>query len=334
MIHHILHHPRLTLPQLQTKDSSSSARRDDGIYFPSVFQRGKKLPASLTLAALPVFVAIALSSCNRFDPVEHVFPNSLYLDVSAMEETHPSNFNSRTQTASQELAVVMSYPADSDVTATVTVDGSLVDTYNHRYGTDYELMPSQYLDFSGQTVTIEAGRTTSETVTIGFKGLAGEGEEQTGAMEIDKTWLLPVRVTSDDMAVMEGSAVAYYLVKRSSSITVAAQLTDNWINFPLLDEPGDLADVYNDLTAVTYEALIYIDKFDTENSFGTCSSGLGTPTSRGSNSSSTGAATARSSGSYRPSPTRARNWRRGYGTMSPAPTTSRQGQHGSMSTGN
>ena len=129
MIHHILHHPRLTLPQLQTKDRPSSARRDavsltravprsfrgdSGNYFPSVFseekicrnpsperfQRGKKLPASLTLAALPVFVAIALSSCNRFDPVERVFPNSLYLDVSAMEETHPSNFNSRTQTAS------------------------------------------------------------------------------------------------------------------------------------------------------------------------------------------------------------------------------------------
>lgn len=60
----------------------------------------------------------------------------------------------------------------------------------------------QYLDFAGQTVTIEAGRTASETVTIGFKGLAGEGEDQAGAMEIDKTWLLPVRVTSDDMEVM------------------------------------------------------------------------------------------------------------------------------------
>lgn len=249
------------------KDSLRSLKGIPEIIF-RAFSARKKFAGIPVLATAAL--TILLSSCNRFDPVEHVFPNSLYLDVSAMEETHPSNFNSRTQTASQELAVVMSYPADNDVTATVTVDGSLVDTYNHRYGTDYELMPSQYLDFSGQTVTIEAGRTTSETVTIGFKGLAGEGEEQTGAMEIDKTWLLPVRVTSDDMAVMEGSAVAYYLVKRSSSITVAAQLTDNWINFPLLDEPGDLADVYNDLTAVTYEALIYIDKFDTENSFGDC----------------------------------------------------------------
>ena len=72
------------------------------------------------------------------------------------------------------------------------------------------------------------------------------------------------------MEVMEGSAVAYYLVKRSSAITTAAQLTDNWISFPKLDQPGELADVYNNLTALTYEALIYIDKFDTENSFGEC----------------------------------------------------------------
>ena len=178
-------------------------------------------------------MSLAIAACNRFDPVERVFPNSLYLDVSAMEETHQANFNSRTPTGTQELAVVMSYPADNDVTATVAVDASLVDTYNHRYGTDYEFLPSQYLDFSGQTVTIEAGRTTSETVTIGFTGLLGEGEDQTGAMEIDKTWLLPVRVTSDDMAVMDGSSVAYYLVKRTSAITVAARLTDNWINFPL-----------------------------------------------------------------------------------------------------
>lgn len=215
-------------------------------------------------------MSLSLAACNRFDPVERVFPNSLYLDVSAMEESHVTNFNSRVETASQELAVVMSYPEDRDVSATVAVDASLVDGYNHKYGTDYELMPLQYLDFSGQTVTIEAGRTTSETVTIGFKGLSGEGEDKTGAMEIDKTWLLPVRVTSDDMEVLEGSAVAYYLVKRSSAITVAAQLTDNWINFPLLDQPGELADVYNDLTALTYEALIYIDKFDTSNAFGDC----------------------------------------------------------------
>ena len=119
-------------------------------------------------------------------------------------------------------------------------------------------------------ITIPAGRTMSEQVVIKFKNLAGEGEDQTGAMEIDKTYLFPVRLTSADMDVMGDAGLAWYLVRRSSAITVAVQLTDNWINFPLLDEPGPIADTYNGLTAITYEALIWIDKFDLENGFGAC----------------------------------------------------------------
>ena len=219
---------------------------------------------------LAVMAVIALASCNRFDPVDHVFPNSLYLDVSAMEQTHSANYSNKAEGGTQVLAAALSYPEDRDITASITIDRSLVDDYNHKYGTDYSMLPDMYIDFSGATVTIEAGRTTSETVAIGLKGFLGEGDEQKDALEIDRTWLLPVRVSSEDISVMAGSSVAYYLVKRSSAITTAAQLTDNWINFPLLDQPGEIADVYNDLTAVTYEALVYIDKFDLTNSFGEC----------------------------------------------------------------
>lgn len=222
------------------------------------------------IAGILALSVTALSSCGRFDPVDHVFPNSLYLDVSAMEQTHPANYSNKAAGGTQEVAAVLSYPEDRDITATISIDGSLVDEYNHRYGTDYSMLPEKYIDFAGAEVTIGAGRTTSESVTIGLRNFLGEGEDQDGALEIDRTWLLPVRVTSDDMAVMNGSSVAYYLVRRSSAITTAAQLTDNWINFPLLDEPGALADVYNGLTAVTYEALVYIDRFDLENSFGDC----------------------------------------------------------------
>ena len=42
---------------------------------------------------------------------------------------------------------------------------------------------------------------------------------------------------------------------------VAAQLTDNWIEFPSLDKYGDNSMPWNKLRAMTYEALIYIDDF-------------------------------------------------------------------------
>lgn len=70
------------------------------------------------------------------------------------------------------------------------------------------------------------------------------------------------------MDVLRGSDVAYYVVKRSSAITVAAQLTDNWIEFPTLDKYSESSKAWNGLTAVTYEALIYIDDFMTSNASG------------------------------------------------------------------
>lgn len=217
-----------------------------------------------------IAVLALLVSCNRFEPVGHVFDNCAYLDVSATSQTQAATFGNRVSSLEKHLCVALSYPSDKDVKATISVDASLTDAFNHRYGTDYQLLPDAYLDFSPVSVTIEAGKVNSEKVSIGFKNLMGQGEDQTGAMEIDKTYLLPVRLSSEDISTMDGSSVAYYLVKRSSAITVAAQLTDNWIEFPLMDTPGEVADAYNGLTALTYEALVNVDRFDLNNKDGVC----------------------------------------------------------------
>lgn len=217
-----------------------------------------------------IAVLALLVSCNRFEPVDHVFDNCAYLDVSATSQTQAATFGNRVSSLEKHLCVALSYPSDKDVKATISVDASLTDAFNHRYGADYQLLPEAYLDFSPVSVTIEAGKVNSEKVSIGFKNLMGQGEDQTGAMEIDKTYLLPVRLSSEDISTMDGSSVAYYLVKRSSAITVAAQLTDNWIEFPLMDTPGEVADAYNGLTALTYEALVNVDRFDLNNKDGVC----------------------------------------------------------------
>lgn len=217
-----------------------------------------------------IAVLALLVSCDRFEPVDHVFDNCAYLDVSATSQTQAATFGNRVSSLEKHLCVALSYPSDKDVKATISVDASLTDAFNHRYGTDYQLLPEAYLDFSPVSVTIEAGKVNSEKVSIGFKNLMGQGEDQTGAMEIDKTYLLPVRLSSEDISTMDGSSVAYYLVKRSSAITVAAQLTDNWIEFPLMDTPGEVADAYNGLTALTYEALVNVDRFDLNNKDGVC----------------------------------------------------------------
>lgn len=214
--------------------------------------------------AIILMMVLAAVSCDRFSVADRVFDNSAYLDVSAFDRIQTATFSNTVDVAEKELSVKLAYPSDRDMTATICVDETLVSEYNSHYGTDYSLLPAQYLDFEGKTVTIEAGKVNSEKVVIGFRHLLGEGEEQSGAMEIDKTWLLPVTLHSDDIEIMKSSATAYYLVKRSSAITVAAQLTDDFLCFPRLDDPEEteLRAVYNSLTAITYEALIYIDKYD------------------------------------------------------------------------
>ncbi len=214
--------------------------------------------------AIILMMVLTAVSCDRFAVADRVFDNSAYLDVSAFDRIQTATFSNTVDVAEKELSVKLAYPSNRDMTATICVDETLVSEYNSRYGTDYSLLPAQYLDFEGKTVTIEAGKVNSEKVVIGFRNLLGEGEEQSGAMEIDKTWLLPITLHSDDIEIMKSSATAYYLVKRSSAITVAAQLTDDFLCFPRLDDPEEteLRAVYNSLTAVTYEALIYIDKYD------------------------------------------------------------------------
>lgn len=214
---------------------------------------------------------IQLVSCERFEPKDRVFDNTVYLDVSAKNAEQPTSFSKKINNITKDLTVVLAYPEEKDVKAVVSVDNSLIAKYNNNHGTNYEKLPDRYLDFQSQEVTIPSGKTFSEVVKIVLKGLRGEGEQEEGAMEIDKQYILPVKIATANIESMDGADVAYYLIRRTSAITTAADLTDNWICFPLLDEPGPQADAYNGLTAITYEALININKYDLENSFGPCS---------------------------------------------------------------
>ena len=217
---------------------------------------------------LGVAAAGAFTACDNYDADDHKFDNVVYLDVSKTDEVQPATFSNNTPTVEKPIQATLAYPEGQDVAVSLTVDPSLVATYNARYGSDWKMLDAKYYELSSDNVTIHAGKTASEVVTLRLKGLMGEGEQQTGALPIDETYLLPVRISHSSMSVLKGSEAAYYVVKRSSAITVAAQLTDNWIEFPTLDKYSESSKAWNGLTAVTYEALIYIDDFMTSNASG------------------------------------------------------------------
>lgn len=211
----------------------------------------------------------ALTACERYDADDHKFDNVVYLDVSQTSPVQLATFSNNRPTYDCTLQAALTYPAAQDVRVSLAVDPSLVAAYNARYGTAWPMLDEKYYTLSAPETTIAAGRTVSDVVTLQLRGLMGEGEEQTGALPLDETYLVPVRISGATMDVLRGSDVAYYVVKRSSAITVAAQLgAGNWINFPTLDKYGTNSSAWNGLTAMTYEALIYIDEFATTDAEG------------------------------------------------------------------
>ncbi len=207
----------------------------------------------------------ALTACERFDADERKFDNVVYLNVSQTDPVQLATFSNNRATYDCTFQVTLAYPSDGDVQVSLTVDPSLVEAYNTRYGTAWPMLDGKYYTLSTSETTIPAGRTVSEVITLQLRELMGEGDEQTGALPLDETYLVPVRISGASMEILGGSDVAYFVVKRSSAITVAAQLSSgNWINFPTLDKYGDNSKSWNGLTAMTYEALIYIDQFATK----------------------------------------------------------------------
>lgn len=207
----------------------------------------------------------ALTACERYDADDHKFGNVVYLNVSQTSPVQLATFSNNRETYDCTLQAALTYPAAQDVRVSLAVDPSLVAAYNARYGTAWPMLDEKYYTLSAPETTIAAGRTVSDPVTLQLRELMGEGEEQTGALPLDETFLVPVRISGASMDVLRGSDVAWYVVKRSSAITVAAQLGEgNWINFPTLDKYGTNSSAWNGLTAMTYEALIYIDEFATQ----------------------------------------------------------------------
>ena len=214
---------------------------------------------------ITLFVLLAaFTACERYDADDHKFGNVVYLNVSQTSPVQLATFSNNRATYDCTLQAALTYPADGDVQVSLEVDPSLVAAYNARYGTQWPMLDEKYYTLSAAETTIAAGRTVSDPVTLQLRELMGEGEEQTGALPLDETYLVPIRISGASIDVLGGSDVAYYVVKRSSAITVAAQLNSgNWINFPTLDKYGSNSQAWNGLTAMTYEALIYIDEFAT-----------------------------------------------------------------------
>lgn len=204
---------------------------------------------------LPLVLAAGLAGCDNQDFTEKSpFDNSVYLAAAAETEAVSMSFNKTVKHRSQELSAVLAYPAPTEVAVKLTVDASKAADYNARHNTDYAVLDKAYYSLSTDRLSIPAGLTESEVMHVDFTDL--------DQLEVDATYLLPVTISEANIGIMQGSRTVYYLVRRSSAITVAANLgKDNYMAIPGFDTAEGCVWV-NDMKAVTYEAIIYLDSFD------------------------------------------------------------------------
>lgn len=207
--------------------------------------------AAATLLLLPV-------ACDNTDYSDHSpFDNSAYLNVAATKNAETFTFNRKVTNQTKTFTVKLSYPSGEDVKVSLKVDPSLIAVYNAKNDTHYEMLSAEHYQLSQESVTIPAGKITSDEVSIKFLKL--------DELEIDATYLCPLSISgAEGVGVMDGSRTMYYLVRRSSAITTAINLKNVYVTVPGFDKGSPTADVVNNLSAVTMEAIIRVNSFQPE----------------------------------------------------------------------
>lgn len=221
--------------------------------------------AGITIAALFSFARCDNKDYSNASP----FDNVVYLDAAKLKNISNFTFNRTIETGRQVVSAQLARPAGNNIDVGIKADPSLISDYNARLGTNYPMLDAKYYKLSAQQTVIPQGDITSSPVTIDFSGLTD--------LDIDASYLLPVTIdqVSGGMKILGGSKSICYVVRRSSAITTAVSLKNNYFEVPGFDAGSPTADVVNNMTQLTYEAIIRVNNFNDESSMKEISSIMG-----------------------------------------------------------
>ncbi len=211
---------------------------------------------SASFISMVAALLLSVTACDNKDySKDSPFDNAVYIDAAKVKDVANFTFNNTKETGQLVLSAELAYPIEQDVDVTFKVDPSLISLYNARLGTDYPVLDTKYYKFAKQNVVIPKGEVNSKADTISFSGLTD--------LTIDAGYLLPVTIeqASGGIGTLNGSKTICYVVRRSSAITVAVSLTDNFFSVPGFDAGSPTANVVNNMTQLTFEAIIRINKF-------------------------------------------------------------------------
>ncbi|WP_191968010.1 DUF1735 and LamG domain-containing protein [Rhizosphaericola mali] len=189
-------------------------------------------------------------SCNKIDSIKNG-PNGIYLNEATSSNTTAVDITGSGDTALLTLTPKIVYPVNENTQVDISVDQSLIESYNTMNGTNFIILPTENYTIYSTTSVINAGLASGSTISIRFNAV--------DTLSRANKYILPITIKSNSgVGVINGSKTIYYTIDNSVLIKTAASLTNNFFtpNFT-----GDSAILLGGLTSFTYEALISANNF-------------------------------------------------------------------------
>lgn len=128
-------------------------------------------------------------------------------------------------------------------------DLSLVDQYNRMFNDKAVALPEACYEIEQPKSTIAIGGIKGNDVIVHFKELS--------TLNRDLLYVLPVTISSTNLDVLSSARTRYFVIKGAALINVVANIKNNKLS---LSSSGS-KDALNNLSTITAEALIRVDKF-------------------------------------------------------------------------
>jgi hypothetical protein len=194
--------------------------------------------ASLAIASL-VFVG-----CKDVDPgEEHNFDNKLY--VSSNPVYSDLLITPEYSSVSREITVRLAMPAEKDINVTFTARPELAAKYDMIYNDTAGALPKENYKLAETTRTIKKGEISTEGLVVDFLN--------TDQLDNNLRYVLPVEVSSSDIALLESARTVYFVFKGAALINVVANV---WgVYFPVVWS-AEAREMVTGMETITVEALI------------------------------------------------------------------------------
>lgn len=190
-------------------------------------------------------VGLLMASCQNND--EENFVNKAFINASSM--TTETIVKGEVGIINKTLNITTSRPAENQITATASVDVSLVEKYNKAYYASAVALPDSCYEVVESSMTINAGSVKSSDASFNFFKLGG--------LDRSQVYVLPVHIKTNGVDILSSADTYYYIFRSGALINVVADIENNYLEI----YPWATATRVSSMTKITMEALVHPREF-------------------------------------------------------------------------